>query len=101
MNINIRPLIPCALLLSFVVVINAAAANTIQVENAKLGTSDWVITNYASNHEIEGYASLTGVNRGGQIQFFVNTVDRQFTIEFFRTGWYGGTGGRRMTSAVS
>src|SRR5262249_49418963 len=62
-------------------------------------TSDWQLSNYASNHEIEGYANLTSVNRGGQIKFFVNTIDNNFTIEFFRTGWYGGAGGRRNTSA--
>ena len=88
------------LFLSPVLVPSAFAQNPIQVENAKPGTTDWLVSNYASNHEIEGYASLTSVNRGGQIQFFVNTADPNFTIEIFRTGWYGGTGGRRMTSAV-
>jgi PKD repeat protein len=86
--------------LSAIFVSNARAANPIQVENANPGTTDWQITNYALNHEIEGYASLTSVNRGGQIQLFVNTADRNFTIEIFRTGWYGGMGGRRITSPV-
>jgi hypothetical protein len=88
------------LLLSPIFVSTARASNPIQLENAKPGTTDWQITNSALNHEIEGYASLTSVNRGGQIQFFVNTADRNFTIEIFRTGWYGGMGGRRITSAV-
>src|SRR4051812_16101866 len=91
----------CALFLAFIFVSSGRAANVIQTENAKPGTSDWVITNYAANHEVEGYASLTSVNRGGQIQFLVNTKDANFTIEVFRTGWYGGTGGRRMASAVT
>jgi hypothetical protein len=85
----------------FVFAIHVRAANTIQLENAKPGTSDWVVANYASNHEIEGYASLTSVNRGGQIQFFVRTSDRNFTIDIFRTGWYGGTGGRRVASTIT
>src|SRR6476659_3762149 len=90
------------LLLSPIFASTARASNPIQLENVKPGTSDWQIssTNYASNHEIEGYASLTSVNRGGQIQFFVNTAYRNFAIEIFRTGWYGGMGGRRITSAV-
>jgi hypothetical protein len=88
------------LLLSPIFVSTARAANPIQLENAKPGTTDWQITNYALNHEVEGYASVTSVNRGGQIQFFVNTADRNFTIEIFRTGWYSGMGGRRITSAV-
>src|SRR3974390_371005 len=88
------------LFLSVAFVVNANATNPIQIENAKQGTSDWQLSNYAQNHEIEGYANLTSVNRGGTIKFFVNTIDSNFTIEIFRTGWYGGMGGRRMTSAV-
>jgi hypothetical protein len=88
------------LLISPFLIVNANAQNPIQLENAKTGTSAWQVINYASNHEIEGYANLTSVNRGGQIQFFVNTIDRNFTIQIFRTGWYGGTGGRQITSPV-
>ncbi len=43
----------------------------------------------------------TSVNRGNQISFFVNTTDPSYTIEIFRMGWYGGLGGRRMTTAVT
>jgi hypothetical protein len=78
----------------------AHASNPIQIENAKAGTSEWKITNLAFNHEIEGYASVTSVNRGGQISLFVNTGAPSYTIEIFRMGWYGGTGGRRMTAAI-
>ena len=78
----------------------AYASNPIQIENAKAGTTDWGIASLARNHEIEGYASLTSVNRGGQISFFVNTAAPSYTIEIFRMGWYGGKGGRRMTAAV-
>jgi hypothetical protein len=72
-------------------------ANSIQTENAKPGTTEWRITapGYASG-AIEGYASLTSVNRGGQIQFFVNTRDPSYTMDFFRIGYYNGLGGRRM-----
>jgi hypothetical protein len=65
---------------------NLHAGNTTQVENAKPGATDWQLTNPATNHEIEGYASLTSVNRGGQISFFVNTADPTFTLEIFRMG---------------
>ena len=88
------------LLLSSILSVDARAANTIQVENAKQGTTAWQLNNYASNHEIEGYASSTSVNRGGQIELFVNTIDRNFTVEIYRTGWYGGTGGRLIAPAV-
>ena len=59
------------------------------------------LTNPATAREIEGYASLTSVNRGGQIQFFVNTGESSYRLEIFRLGWYGGAGGRRLTSAVT
>ena len=79
---------------------NARAQNTIQLENAKPGTPNWQLTNPATNHEIEGYASLVSVNRGDQISFFVNTADPTFTLEIFRTGWYGGAGARLMVPGV-
>src|SRR5712671_5229976 len=76
------------------------APNPIQAENAKTGTADWQLTNPATSNEIEGYASLTSVNRGGSISLFVSTVDPTYTVEIFRLGWYGGAGGRRVADAV-
>src|SRR5579864_6593057 len=81
--------------------IAGAAQNPIQVENGKTGTSEWKLSNPASRREIEGFASATSVNRGGQITFFVNNRDPSYTIEVFRTGWYGGLGGRRETQPVT
>jgi len=75
--------------------------NPIQVENAKAGTADWQLTNPATDHEIEGFASQTSVDRGEAINFFVNTADPTFTLEIFRLGWYNGLGGRRLTTAVT
>ncbi len=88
-----------------VVLLGSAAdvlANYTESENAKLGTSDWRITRpgYASG-VIEGYASLTSVNRGGRIQFFVNTSEPSYTMDFFRMGYYGGLGGRRMLPTIT
>ncbi|HVW87059.1 MAG TPA: N,N-dimethylformamidase beta subunit family domain-containing protein, partial [Bryobacteraceae bacterium] len=77
-----------------------AAQNPIQIENSKTGSPDWQLTNPATNHEIEGYASLTSVNRGGQISFFVNTADATYTLDVFRMGWYGGAGARRVMAPV-
>ena len=51
----------------------ARAPNPVELENMKAGTSSWELTNPATAHEIEGYASLTSVNRGGVITFYVNT----------------------------
>jgi hypothetical protein len=77
-----------------------SAATVTQIENAKPGSTDWQLTNPATNHEIEGYASLASVNRGSQVSFFVNTTDPTFTLDVFRMGWYAGAGARRMMSPV-
>jgi uncharacterized protein (TIGR03437 family) len=70
--------------------------NAIQIENSLPGTSDWKLT-FPAYREIEGYASLTSVAAGQQISFFVNTADPTYRLEIFRTGWYGGAGGRQMS----
>ena len=53
----------------------SARANETQTENANPGTTAWQITSPAYNRDIEGYASLTSVNVGGSISFFVSTSD--------------------------
>jgi hypothetical protein len=75
--------------------------NLIHDENQKPGTTSWQLTRAAHNHEIEGYASLTSVARGGSIQLFVNTADPTYTINIFRMGWYGGTGGRQVLGPIT
>ncbi len=79
----------------------AQSANPIQIENQNPGTFAWFPQNVANNHEIEGYASLTSINAGGQISFFVNTSDPQYTLTVYRLGYYQGLGGRQMTSPVT
>ena len=74
----------------------ALSSNPIQIENKKPGTPDWELKNPAINHEIEGFANLTSVNRGGKIDFFVNTAESSFTARVFRMGWYGGVGAREI-----
>src|SRR6476659_7312661 len=76
------------------------AATRIQLENARPGTADWKLTNPAESGEIEGYASLTSVQRGREIKFFVNTTEAAYSIEVYRMGWYGGAGARRVIGPV-
>ena len=58
------------------------------------------LTNPATNHEIEGYASATSINRGESIKLYVNTSEPTYTIEALRLGWYGGVGSRSMMQPV-
>ena len=75
-------------------------ANPTETENGRPGAADWEVINAATNGEIEGYASLTSVDRGGQISLFVRTTDPTYTIDIFRMGWYGGLGARRMLPTI-
>src|SRR2546423_7347218 len=76
----------------------ATGQNLIQQENSEPGTTAWQITlaNAADNRQIEGYASLTSVPVGGDIDLFVNTQDSSYSLTVYRMGWYGGKGGRKV-----
>src|SRR5438045_6250282 len=73
-----------------------ARSNVIEDENLQAGTTAWQLTNPADNRQIEGYASLTSVPVGGDIQLFVNTKDSTYSLTVYRMGWYGGKGGRQV-----
>ena len=80
--------------------LKSSSMNTTQIENAKPGDGSWVLTAKATNHEIEGYASATSVNRGDTIQFYVNTSAPSYKMDIYRMGWYGGLGARRMLPTI-
>jgi len=75
---------------------DAVQANVIEDENLQPGTTAWELTNPADNRQIEGYASLTSVPVGGDIDLFVNTQDATYSLTVYRMGWYGGKGGRKV-----
>src|SRR4029077_9608043 len=79
--------------------------SAIFLENQKPGTPNWLLTNpspdVSTNGGIEGYASLTSVNRGGQINLLVNTTDSAYILEVYRIGWYGGAGARRVLGPIT
>jgi hypothetical protein len=76
-------------------------SNTIVTENQNPGTTNWRITNQAST-EIAGYASATSVNQGGSIDFKVSlATPGKFTIDVYRLGYYGGSGGTLKKSIGS
>jgi N,N-dimethylformamidase beta subunit-like protein len=75
-------------------------SNPTAAENARPGSDDWEIARPARDREIEGYASRTSVNAGDAIDLFVHTSDPRYTIDVFRTGWYGGRGARRVAGPI-
>src|SRR5215207_6274220 len=76
----------------------------IQRENQRAGTRDWMLTNTRIDTKtkyrcpwIEGYCSRTSVSAGDTISFHVSTnPPSPFTIEIYRMGYYGGSGGRHL-----
>lgn len=89
------------LLLCMLWITPAEAANLIQLENLRPGTTDWQLTQPAEYGEIEGYASLTSVNRGDPISLFVNTAEPFYVIDIYRMGWYGGAGARLVRGGIT
>ncbi|MBS9386956.1 MAG: DUF4082 domain-containing protein [Dolichospermum sp. BR01] len=79
--------------------VTVAAQNAIVLENQKTGTTAWQISNLASNNEIAGYGDATSINKGQAINFKVSLAQAgQYQIDVYRLGYYGGTGGRLVTS---
>ena len=75
-------------------------ANPVAAENALPGDTGWqaALTDPAANSPISGYALATGVRPGAAIAFAVNApAGSRYRVEISRLGWYGGSGGRRLT----
>jgi hypothetical protein len=75
--------------------------NVIERENALAGTSAWQISSSrAATVEIAGYAGADYVAPGQSITFYISTQHSgdPYRVDVYRIGWYGGTGGRLLTS---
>ncbi len=83
-----------------------ASVHAIHRENARPGTRDWLLTKTRIDAKtkyrspwIEGYCSRATVKAGEEISFHVSTnPSSSFTLDVFRMGYYGGTGGRQVAS---
>jgi hypothetical protein len=85
--------------------------NIIQQENAKPGTTDWIITKviredgerydsgWNRRKAIEGYVSRTSIKAGETLDVFVSTDPADsYSLDIYRMGYYGGKGGRLVQS---
>ncbi len=85
---------------------SATSPNPVVTENAREGSTDWQLTRVRLDKQggfrcpsVEGYCSRQSVAAGETIQFHVSTRPAaEFTLEIFRTGYYGGRGARLMTT---
>lgn len=86
-------------------------ANIIVTENAKPGTTDWILKNVPRDSdepydqgwhrrtEIEGYVSHMSIKAGDSLSIYVSTKPASdYKIDIYRMGYYGGKGGRLVTT---
>src|SRR5215217_7659998 len=82
------------------------APDLIARENAKAGTRDWMLTHTRIDPKtkyrcpwVEGFCSRTSLRAGEKLDLFVSTdPPSPLRIDFYRTGYYGGAGGRHVHS---
>jgi hypothetical protein len=79
-----------------------SSGNAIVLENCVPGTTNWKTQSalQASNGGIEGFATATSVNAGGSVDIKVRTTTDNvpFHVEIYRTGYYGGSNGRLIST---
>ena len=86
-----------------------AQSNPIQIENAKPGSTDWLLTRVVRHDDeiyelgwhrrrgIEAYASKTSVAAGETLDVHVSTYPaNKYSVGIYRMGYYGGAGARLM-----
>ncbi|RLT16294.1 MAG: hypothetical protein DWI25_00440 [Planctomycetota bacterium] len=80
----------------------AEAPSLIVTENARPGTRDWMLThvhidNGKRSIAAEGYCSHRSIRVGETLSIFISTRPAsRCTLQIYRTGYYGGDGGRLM-----
>jgi hypothetical protein len=79
-----------------------SSGNAIVLENCVPGTTAWKTQSalQASNGGIEGFATATSVNAGDSVDIKVRTTtdDVPFHVEIYRSGYYGGSNGRLVST---
>src|ERR687895_414666 len=71
------------------------AGNVISCENSKPGQPSTIWDVVADGDpSIQGFASPFSVNRGGRVDFKIDSPAPQIRIEIFRMGYYDGNGAR-------
>ena len=75
--------------------------NAIVRENALPGTHNWQIpVGRAAVTQLQAYANTTSVSPGKSLSLYVSTQveGTHYWIDLYRLGWYGGFGGRLISS---
>ncbi|WP_341486477.1 DUF4082 domain-containing protein [Pararhizobium sp. A13] len=77
----------------------AATPNKIALENMKQGNprSEWGIDG-DGNSNIQGFATEISTNVGQTVNFKIATNSRNYRIDIYRLGYYGGDGARKVAT---
>ncbi|GAB3744918.1 hypothetical protein GCM10028864_13680 [Microlunatus parietis] len=75
--------------------------NAVVCENQKEGTprTEWDISG-VGDESIQGFATKISVNAGSRIDFKIDTDARNYKVEIYRLGYYGGDGAREVGSGT-
>ena len=73
----------------------APVVSPVACENTQPGTTAWEVTPDTS---IEGFTTDISTDVGGRVDFKIRTAATRYTIDIYRLGWYGGDGGRFITT---
>src|SRR5262249_41113980 len=91
------PVILIALVPGFVFGSCSSPANPIEAENCLPGTTGWQVAG-TGDSTIQGFTTDISVNVGGTVYFKITTPATGYHIDIYRMGYYGGTGGRYITT---
>ncbi|MGH2718823.1 MAG: N,N-dimethylformamidase beta subunit family domain-containing protein [Actinomycetota bacterium] len=78
----------------------APTAQWVIQENEKPGTRNWLLTDPATNHQIEGYANTVSIDEGGSVTLYISTTAPRYHVEAYRMGYYGGAQGRLVWTSA-
>src|SRR5439155_10987524 len=73
----------------------ALAANPVQAENLRAGTTAWQVA--SAGARAQGYTSEISVLPGQLVHFHVR-AEAPYSLRIYRLGWYGGRGGRLLAA---
>lgn len=63
-------------------------------ENSLPGDPHWAVTNVGAPDAMLGYVSPSSITQGQPLTLYASTTGREFTVNVFRLGWYGGAEAR-------
>ena len=76
--------------------------NPVVRENLLPGAEDWFVPypQWAMDHEVEGYTDQPSYDAGQRVQVKVSATSSPVAWTLYRTGWYGGSGARFISSGT-